>query len=167
MSEENIKNDAALNALARARQRNSKFRNKKSILKRPRFGKQDEIRSGAFPDGRDPQKLGNVLNKFVKDFGWQQPTSIADLMSRWNEIVGEEIASHVSIDIFNADAHELILRADSTTWATQIRLLSSDLKRRIALEVGDGVVKTLKIYGPAQPKQKGLWRVPSMRKTDY
>ena len=83
------------------------------------------------------------------------------------EIVGEEIATHVSIDIFNADTNELILRTDSTAWATQIRLLSSDLKRRIAIEVGDGVVKTLKVYGPTQPKQKGLWRVPTMGKKDY
>ena len=45
--------------------------------------------------------------------------------------------------------------------------LGSDLKKRIALEVGDGVVKTLKIYGPTQPKQKGLWRVPTMGKKDY
>ena len=105
--------------------------------------------------------------KIVKDLGWQQPTSVANLMSRWNEIVGEEIASHVSIEIFNQDQNELILRADSNTWATQIRLLSSDLKRRIALEVGDGVVKTLKIYGPTKTTQKGLWRVPSMRKNDY
>jgi len=167
MDEKNIRSDAAANALARARARNAKFRNKKSLLKRPRFGKSDETRSGAHPDHRDPQKIGNVLKKIVKDLGWQQPTSVANLMSRWNEIVGEEIASHVSIEIFNADVNELILRADSNTWATQIRLLSTDLKRRIALEVGDGVVKTLKIYGPAKPTQKGLWRVPSMRKNDY
>ena len=167
MSEENIKNDAASNALARARARNSKFRNKNSILKRPRFSNNQETRSSAHPDNRDPQFLGNLMKKFVKDNGWQKPTSVADLISRWPEIVGEEISSHVSIDIFNADTNELILRTDSSALATQIRLLSSDLKRRIALEVGDGVVKTLKIYGPTQPKQKGLWRVPSMRKNDY
>ena len=167
MSDEKNKNDAAANALARARSRNTKFRNKKSVLKRPKFGRSEEFRSGAHPDHRDPQKIDKVLKKIVKDFGWQQPTSVANLISRWNEIVGDEIASHVSIEIFNADINELILRADSSTWATQIRLLSSDLKKRIALEVGDGVVKTLKVYGPAKPAQKGLWRVPSMRKNDY
>ncbi|MFM1986709.1 MAG: hypothetical protein RIS18_926 [Actinomycetota bacterium] len=167
MSEELNKTDAAFSALARARARNSKFRNQSTPKKRPRFGKREEVRSGAHPDQRDPQFLTNVLKKFVKDLGWQQSTSVADLISRWPEIVGEEIAAHVSIDVFNADINELILRADSTAWATQIRLLSSDLKRRIALEVGDGVVKTLKIYGPTQPKQKGLWRVPTMGKKDY
>ena len=127
MSDEKNKNDAAANALARARSRNTKFRNKKSVLKRPRFGRSEEFRSGAHPDHRDPQKIDKVLKKIVKDFGWQQPTSVANLISRWNEIVGDEIASHVSIEIFNADVNELILRADSSTWATQIRLLSSDL----------------------------------------
>ena len=167
MSEENNRNDAAFNSLARARARNSKFRKKIPTFKRPRFGNRDEIRSGAHPDQRDPHLLNNIMKKFVKDHGWQQPTSVADLISRWPEIVGEEIATHVSIDIFNADTNELILRTDSTAWATQIRLLSSDLKRRIAIEVGDGVVKTLKVYGPTQPKQKGLWRVPTMGKKDY
>ena len=131
MSDDLKKNDAAANALARARSRNTKFRNKKSVLKRPRFGRSEEFRSGAHPDQRDPQKIGNVLKKVVKDFGWQQPTSVANLISRWNEIVGDEIASHVSIEIFNADVNELILRADSSTWATQIRLLSSDLRKEL------------------------------------
>ena len=167
MSEELNKGDAAFNALARARSRNQKFRNQSTPKGRPRFGRTEGIRSGAHPDQRDPQFLTNVLKKFVKDAGWQQSTSVADLISRWPEIVGEEIATHVSIDVYNADTNELILRTDSTAWATQIRLLSSDLKRRIALEVGDGVVKTLKIYGPTQPKQKGLWRVPTMGKKDY
>jgi predicted nucleic acid-binding Zn ribbon protein len=167
MNENPNKKDAAVSALSRARARNSNFRNKPTTVKRPRFGNSQEIRSGAHPDQRDPHLLTNIMKKFVKDFGWQQPTSVADLISRWPEIVGEEIATHVSIDVFNADTNELILRTDSTAWATQIRLLSSDLKLRIALEVGDGVVKTLKIYGPTQPKQKGLWRVPTMGKKDY
>ena len=67
MSEELNKGDAAFNALARARSRNSKFRNQTTPKRRPRFGRSEEIRSGAHPDQRDPQFLTNVMKKFVKD----------------------------------------------------------------------------------------------------
>ena len=69
MSEELNKGDAAFNALARARSRNSKFRNQTKPKRRPRFGRSEEIRSGAHPDQRDPQFLTNVMKKFVKDLG--------------------------------------------------------------------------------------------------
>ena len=81
MSEELNKSDAAFNALARARSRNQKLRNQSTPKRRPKFGRTEEIRSGAHPDQRDPQFLTNVLKKFVKDAGWQKSTSVADLIS--------------------------------------------------------------------------------------
>jgi predicted nucleic acid-binding Zn ribbon protein len=131
----------------------------------------DEQRSGSGPDERDPAKLAGLIDKMIINKGWDLQLATGKLRAQWKPIVGDDIAEHVQIEEFNLDASGqsgiLVLRADSTAWATQIRLLSSDLKRRIALEVGDGVVKTLKIYGPTQPKQKGLWRVPTMGKKDY
>ena len=48
----------------------------------------------------------------------------------------------------------LTVRAASTAWATQLRLLQRQLLAKIAAGVGTGVVKRLKVQGPAAPS----WR---------
>ena len=48
----------------------------------------------------------------------------------------------------------LSVTAESTAWATQLRLIQSQVLAKIAAEVGDGVVTSLKITGPTAPS----WR---------
>ena len=49
------------------------------------------------------------------------------------------------------EAGVLSVRADSTAWATQIRLLSSSLLGSIAEAVGPDVVHELRVHGPSAP----------------
>ena len=49
---------------------------------------------------------------------------------------------------------ELTVRADSTAWATQLRLLSSTLLGTIERTVGSDVVRSLRIVGPNAPSWK-------------
>lgn len=56
---------------------------------------------------------------------------------------------------------ELTVQADSTAWATQLRLLQRQLLAKIAAGVGDGVVKRLRVQGPTAPSWRhGPRRVP-------
>ena len=48
----------------------------------------------------------------------------------------------------------LSVSAESTAWATQLRMVQAQLLAKIAAAVGDGVVSALKITGPAAPS----WR---------
>src|SRR5699024_11397166 len=48
----------------------------------------------------------------------------------------------------------LYVRASSTAWATQLRLMAADILRKIAAAMGPGHVRRLKIEGPAGPS----WR---------
>ena len=48
----------------------------------------------------------------------------------------------------------LTVRAASSAWATQLRMLSSGLLARLDDEVGQGVVRELKIVGPSAPSWK-------------
>ena len=50
---------------------------------------------------------------------------------------------------------ELAVTADSTAWATQVRLLAPQLVRRLNVELGDGTVRRVKVRGPAPPRQRG------------
>ena len=45
----------------------------------------------------------------------------------------------------------LTVRADSTAWATQLRLLTSSLLARLAEEVGEGTVERARVVGPGAP----------------
>ena len=55
---------------------------------------------------------------------------------------------------------ELTVTADSTAWATQLRLLAAQLVRRLNVELGDGAVRRVKVRGPASAQRRpGEWRV--------
>ncbi len=105
--------------------------------------------SGPGPDPRDPQLFGSVLAKLVKARGWERPAAEATVFGDWPKVVGEEVASHCR-PVKLADG-ELTVEAESTAWATQLRLLAARLLTRIAANVGHNVVTKLHIHGPAAP----------------
>ncbi|MEV0714804.1 DciA family protein [Asanoa sp. NPDC050611] len=105
--------------------------------------------SGPGPDPRDPQLFGAVLERLMKARGWQKPAAEATVFGAWEKVVGPDIAAHCR-PIKLADG-ELTVEAESTAWATQLRLLAANLLKRIAGEVGHNVVKKLHIHGPAAP----------------
>jgi predicted nucleic acid-binding Zn ribbon protein len=105
--------------------------------------------SGPGPDPRDPQLFGAVLARMVKARGWQQPAAEATVFGAWERVVGPDIAQH-SRPVKLEDG-ELTVEAESTAWATQLRLLAGSLLRRIASEVGHNVVRRLHVHGPTAP----------------
>ncbi|MFD1325524.1 DciA family protein [Micromonospora sonneratiae] len=105
--------------------------------------------SGPGPDPRDPQLLGAVLARLIKARGWQRPTAEATVFGSWERVVGAEVAKHSRpVKLENG---ELTVEAESTAWATQLRLLAGSLLQRIAAVVGHNVVRKLHIHGPAAP----------------
>jgi predicted nucleic acid-binding Zn ribbon protein len=109
----------------------------------------------------DPQPLGTAIGGLLSDQGWKQRAAVGAVFGNWAEIVGADLAAHTRPDGF-ADG-ELIIAADSTAWATQVRLLASMLVRRLNAELGDGTVRRVKVRGPSGPRQRGGWRVPGSR----
>jgi predicted nucleic acid-binding Zn ribbon protein len=117
---------------------------------------------GCRQPGDDPQPLGAAIRKLLAERGWQQRAAVGSAFGRWAEIVGPELAAHARPEGL-ADG-ELVVAADSTAWATQLRLLASTLVRRLNAELGDGTVKRVKVRGPAGPaRTPGAWRAPGGR----
>ncbi|HEX2773692.1 MAG TPA: DciA family protein [Micromonosporaceae bacterium] len=115
--------------------------------------------SGPGPDPRDPQPIGSVLDRLIKARGWQRPAAEATVFGAWERVVGPDVAQH-SRPVKLQDG-ELTVEAESTAWATQLRLLAASLLRRIAAEVGHNVVRKLHVHGPAAPSwARGPRRVP-------
>lgn len=100
-------------------------------------------------DGRDPVLFGAAIARLVSDRGWQATTSSARVVGEWDRLVGAEIAEHCR-PMSLVDG-VLVLVAESSAWATQLRLLGSQLMRRLTAQVGPGVVTSVVVRGPAQP----------------
>jgi predicted nucleic acid-binding Zn ribbon protein len=114
--------------------------------------------SGPGPDPRDPQPFGAVLDRLVKARGWQRPAAEATVFADWSKVVGAEVAAHCRP--VKLEGGELTIEAESTAWATQLRLLAAKLITGIAAQVGHNVVTKLHIHGPAAPSwAKGPRRV--------
>lgn len=114
--------------------------------------------SGPGPDARDPQLFGTASRDVAATRGWSDHVAEGGVFGRWNAVVGDQIAEHAS----PTGLHEGVLSvtAESTAWATQLRMIQAQLLAKIAAAVGDGVVTSLKISGPAGPSwRKGPRRV--------
>jgi len=124
--------------------------------KRPRLA--PRISSSAHPDDRDPQTLDSTLGRFVTEQGWQTELRVHGVFTRWPAIVGKEVAEHVTPESY-ADGR-LVVRTDSTAWATQMKLLAATVVRRLNEELGHGTIEVIDVLGPHVPKwTSGRFRV--------
>lgn len=108
--------------------------------------------SGAHPDERDPQLLDATLGRLVADHGWTLELKVHAVFARWPDLVGAEVAQHCQPASF-VDG-KLVVRAGSTAWATQLKLLAPTLLRRLNEEIGHGSVTLIEIEGPTAPSWK-------------
>jgi predicted nucleic acid-binding Zn ribbon protein len=113
--------------------------------------------SGPGPDPRDPQPFGKLVEKMIKDRGWQRPAAEATVFGDWEKVVGTDIAAHCRP--VKLEDGELTIEAESTAWATQLRLLSGRILAKISAEVRPNPVKKLRVHGPAAPS----WRHGRLR----
>ena len=155
---------AAAAALARARAaaREKGLRPGLRPRRRDRDVPDDRRAHAARSSGRDPTLLGDQIDRFVAERGWRADVAVGSVIGRWPQIVGPEIAAHCTPTDFVDGV--LTVRADSTAWATQLRLLESTLLRRLAEEVGEGTVAELRVGGPGAPTwSRGRHRVQDGR----
>jgi len=108
--------------------------------------------SGAHPDDRDPQLLDATLGRLVSEHGWEVDLRVQGVFGRWEELVGGEVAQHCTPESF--DDGRLVVRTDSTAWATQLRLLAPTVVRRLNEELGHGTVTLIEVLGPHLPTWK-------------
>ena len=108
--------------------------------------------SGAHPDDRDPQLLGAMVDKLVGDQGWELELRVRGVFARWPELVGEEVGAHSTPETFTDG--KLVVRTDSTAWATQLKLLTPAVLRRLNEDLGAGTVTVLEVLGPHGPSWK-------------
>lgn len=118
-----------------------------------------EERGPGLPPGRgrpgpsrfDPRLGGKDLRRYADEHGWAGKLAIASVSVRWSEIVGVQIAEHAVIESF--EVGRLTIRASSSSWAQQLRLLMPTIERAVTAELGDSAVE-IRVLGPVGP----TWR---------
>ncbi|MFI0860662.1 DUF721 domain-containing protein [Streptomyces smyrnaeus] len=122
------------------------------------------LRSGARRDGRDPLPLGAAVNRLIAERGWETPAAVGGVMGRWPQLVGPEVAQHCEPQRYDEQERTLLVRCDSTAWATQLRLLAPRLVARLNEDLGQGTVRMIKVRGPEAPRKGyGPLRAPGSK----
>jgi predicted nucleic acid-binding Zn ribbon protein len=110
----------------------------------------------------DPQSLSSAIGGLLDAEGWNLAAATGSVFGRWPQIVGADLATHTTPEALRDG--ELTVTADSTAWATQLRLLQAQLIRRLNAELGAGTVLRVKVRGPVTVTRKpGEWRVRGSR----
>lgn len=110
----------------------------------------------------EPEKLSNILNDLVTTRDWKKGIAEGNLFTKWSEIVGAEIAEHCEpITLFEG---KLTIRAETSAWATQLQLLSTELLKNIRSRSEGALVEELRVIGPNAPSWKrGLRTIKGAR----
>lgn len=155
--------DLARSLLAAARRRSQKFtrdRDKNSRNSSRDTSNDRETDGNSEASYQGPQLLGESLDELIRDRGWREKVKDSDLFAQWKQLVGVDVAEHVQPISFAAGV--LTVSAESTAWATQLRLIDQQIIK--ALAQGGFQVSELIIKGPTAPSwRKGGWSVKGGR----
>lgn len=105
-------------------------------------------RSGA----GDLTQLGTAVDGLIKRRGWQRDVSLQRLLSDWAGLVGAANGEHSAPEAYVNKV--LTVRADSTAWATNLRLLAPQLVAKLNAALGEGTVVRVEVLGPTAPSWK-------------
>ncbi|MBX3100793.1 MAG: DUF721 domain-containing protein [Salinibacterium sp.] len=105
-----------------------------------------------FAPGRDPHGLGDVIDGLASKMGWTSSLAKSELLASWASIVGVETAEHS--EPVAIEEGVLAVRCDSTAWATQLRLMRSQITTTIARQYPDAGIDSVRFDGPNAPSWK-------------
>jgi predicted nucleic acid-binding Zn ribbon protein len=105
-----------------------------------------------FGGGRDAVGLGDVIDSLTAKMGWNSPLAQSELLASWAEIAGVETAEHSTPA--GIEGGILMVMCDSTAWATQLRLMRSQISTQIALRYPDAGIESVRFEGPNAPSWK-------------
>jgi predicted nucleic acid-binding Zn ribbon protein len=82
----------------------------------------------------DPTPITSSLDAVMRSLKGPGRQQVSGVFGRWDELVGPQIAQHARP--IRLDAKVLVIEVDDPAWATQIHLLSMEIRTRLATEVG-------------------------------
>lgn len=105
-----------------------------------------------FSPGRDPKGLDDVLANLTQELGWKAPLAQSDVLTDWPEIVGPDIAARTQV--LGITDSTLSVLCESTAWATQLRLMSSEVLTKVINSHPESGITAIRFQGPNAPSWK-------------
>ena len=100
----------------------------------------------------DASPLSDLIGQVVQNQGWEDKLADQRIFTDWQRLVGPEVAQHATVEGFeDAVVH---VRASSTAWATQLKMLAPRIVAKLNAELGDGSVLRIDVRGPQAPSWK-------------
>ncbi|MBW3090326.1 DUF721 domain-containing protein [Bifidobacterium miconisargentati] len=117
-----------------------------ALLKDRRRREEESLENFGKP-GRDPAELGSVMTTIAGSGVWASNLKLAQLRNHWDQVVGPAIAQHSAVADFRDGI--LIIRAESTVWATQLTYLIPQLTETIRRNLKGLTINEIRVTGPA------------------
>jgi predicted nucleic acid-binding Zn ribbon protein len=96
-----------------------------------------------------PTAVADTLEALVRRRGWDERLRGATAWTRWEDIVGADMARRC--EPVRLAGGTLVVRAESTVWATQLRYLTPQLQANALEVLGAGSVTAIRIViGPLE-----------------
>lgn len=90
-----------------------------------------------------PEPLGDLLAGLLEDRGWSGRVRSSALFARWDEVVGADVARNC--EPVRLVGGVLVVATSSSSWATQLRYLSSNLQLAVNRALGEPVVERVEV----------------------
>lgn len=108
------------------------------------------------PSEREPKKLSELLDRTTKRLGGPSSNASSALFSRWEQVVGADIAGHARPVSLHRGT--LLLTVDHPAWATQLRYMTSELLTRISEVTGTNEVGEIHIRVAGERPARSAFR---------
>ena len=95
------------------------------------------------PGGPPPRRVAASLDAVTRNLGGAGGPALVDLLRRWPQVVGEQLAAHCRP--LSLRAGTLTIAADEPAWGAQLSWLEADLTRRLDEVLGPGVVTRIAV----------------------
>lgn len=124
----------------------------------PRKRRRPGERSTAGRSGTgDLTPLSDAVDGLIAKRGWRREVNLKRMLADWPSLVGAANADHSTPEAYVDKV--LTIRATSTAWASNLRLLAPQLVARLNAALGQGTIVRVEILGPAGPTWKHGLRV--------
>ena len=91
---------------------------------------------------KSPQALKNSISAFLKSLGIERKVKEAEIIVRWAELVGENVASATSPE--KVQDGVLLVRVKNSSWRHELIYLKEHIYSKIETEIGRGIIKDIR-----------------------
>lgn len=95
--------------------------------------------------GRDPIKLGGVLDRISSEQAWKTSIDGGSIIDQWPTICPQRYVGHLEPVAFDPELGRLDIRPDSPAYATELRMFGPMLAKQLNTKLGGTAVRTIRV----------------------